>query len=251
MEYLYDRARVPGRPARGARTPISAAGQARDRDRRRRHRRGLRRPRAPRGRGVGHADRAARRAAARAPRRPHAVAALADEAAHARYALKEGGERDFAISTTALTGNGRRRADPLGAEHAASRRSTRSRAPRSRIRRELVLLAMGFLSPEQPLLEALGRRARRARQRASAGAYATSAPGVFAAGDARRGQSLIVWAINEGRQCARVADRYLRGLPGGDPARGVRGRVRALRLAGPGRRPAADRRRRMTRSSCG
>ena len=42
---------------------------------------------------------------------------------------------------------------------------------------------------------------------------------MFAAGDARRGQSLIVWAINEGRQCARVADRYLRGLPGGDPRR--------------------------------
>ena len=43
-----------------------------------------------------------------------------------------------------------------------------------------------------------------------AGAYATSAEGVFAAGDARRGQSLIVWAINEGRQCARVVDRWLR-----------------------------------------
>ena len=51
-----------------------------------------------------------------------------------------------------------------------------------------------------------------ARGNAKAGAYATSVPGVFAAGDARRGQSLIVWAINEGRQCARVADRYLREL---------------------------------------
>jgi glutamate synthase (NADPH/NADH) small chain len=81
---------------------------------------------------------------------------------------------------------------------------------------ELVLLAMGFLHPEQPLLEALGVK-RDARGNAKAGAYATSADGVFAAGDARRGQSLIVWAINEGRQCARVVDRYLRELPAVDP----------------------------------
>ena len=56
-----------------------------------------------------------------------------------------------------------------------------------------------------------------ARGNAKAGAYATSADGVFAAGDARRGQSLIVWAINEGRQCARVVDRYLRERPLEDP----------------------------------
>ena len=80
----------------------------------------------------------------------------------------------------------------------------------------LVLLAMGFLYPEQPLLEALGVE-RDQRGNAKAGAYATSADGVFAAGDARRGQSLIVWAINEGRQCARVADRFLRQLPARDP----------------------------------
>ena len=55
------------------------------------------------------------------------------------------------------------------------------------------------------------------RGNAKAGAYATSAEGVFAAGDARRGQSLIVWAINEGRQCARMVDRYLRDLPERDP----------------------------------
>ena len=75
---------------------------------------------------------------------------------------------------------------------------------------------MGFLHPEQALLEALGVE-RDQRGNAKAGAYATSAEGVFAAGDARRGQSLIVWAINEGRQCARVADRYLRELPPRDP----------------------------------
>ena len=50
--------------------------------------------------------------------------------------------------------------------------------------------------------------------------YTTSVDGVFAAGDARRGQSLIVWAINEGRQCARIVDRYLAGLGGGAVSRG-------------------------------
>ncbi|MDQ3770222.1 MAG: FAD-dependent oxidoreductase, partial [Actinomycetota bacterium] len=76
---------------------------------------------------------------------------------------------------------------------------------------DLVLLAMGFLHPEQPLLEALGVDTD-PRGNAKAGAYATSADGVFAAGDARRGQSLIVWAINEGRQCARMVDRHLNAL---------------------------------------
>ena len=71
-------------------------------------------------------------------------------------------------------------------------------------------------SLEPALLDALGVE-KDPRGNAKAGAYATSADGVFAAGDARRGQSLIVWAINEGRQCARVADRYLRGLPERDP----------------------------------
>jgi len=75
---------------------------------------------------------------------------------------------------------------------------------------------MGFLSPEPLVLEQLGVE-KDQRGNAKAGAYATSAEGVFAAGDARRGQSLIVWAINEGRQCARVVDRYLNGLPEKDP----------------------------------
>ena len=76
---------------------------------------------------------------------------------------------------------------------------------------QLVLLAMGFLGPEQHVLEQLAVEPD-ARSNAKAPTYATSAEGVFAAGDARRGQSLIVWAINEGRQCARMVDRYLSGL---------------------------------------
>ena len=74
---------------------------------------------------------------------------------------------------------------------------------------QLVLLAMGFLHPEQPLLDQLGvEKDPRGNVKAVA-PYTTSVDGVFAAGDARRGQSLIVWAINEGRQCARMVDRYL------------------------------------------
>jgi len=77
---------------------------------------------------------------------------------------------------------------------------------------QLVLLAMGFLGPEQPLLESLKLdRDPRSNVKADYGKYATNLPGVFAAGDCRRGQSLIVWAINEGRGAAREADRFLMG----------------------------------------
>ena len=77
---------------------------------------------------------------------------------------------------------------------------------------QLALLAMGFLGPEQPLLEQLGiERDPRSNVKADHGNYATSIKGVFAAGDCRRGQSLVVWAFNEGRGAARECDRYLMG----------------------------------------
>ncbi len=77
---------------------------------------------------------------------------------------------------------------------------------------ELVLLAMGFLGPEQALLKDLKVETDpRSNVKADYGKYATSVPGVFAAGDARRGQSLVVWAINEGRGAARECDRFLMG----------------------------------------
>jgi glutamate synthase (NADPH/NADH) small chain len=77
---------------------------------------------------------------------------------------------------------------------------------------QLVLLAMGFLGPEQPLLEALGvERDPRSNAKAEFEKYSTSIKGVFAAGDCRRGQSLVVWAFNEGRGAARECDRYLMG----------------------------------------
>jgi glutamate synthase (NADPH) small chain len=77
---------------------------------------------------------------------------------------------------------------------------------------QLVLLAMGFLGPEQPLLDALGlERDGRSNVKAEYGKYTTNIPSVFAAGDCRRGQSLVVWAFNEGRGAARECDRYLMG----------------------------------------
>ncbi len=77
---------------------------------------------------------------------------------------------------------------------------------------QLVLLAMGFLGPEQPLLADIGvERDSRSNVQAEYGRYQTSIKGVFAAGDCRRGQSLVVWAINEGRGAAAVCDRYLQG----------------------------------------
>jgi glutamate synthase (NADPH/NADH) small chain len=77
---------------------------------------------------------------------------------------------------------------------------------------QLVLLAMGFLGPEQPLLEALGvERDPRTNVKAELGKFQTSLARVFAAGDCRRGQSLVVWAFHEGRGAARECDRFLMG----------------------------------------
>ncbi|HOW64371.1 MAG TPA: glutamate synthase subunit beta [Candidatus Paceibacterota bacterium] len=77
---------------------------------------------------------------------------------------------------------------------------------------QLVLLAMGFLGPEDALLNQLGvGRDDRSNVRAEYGLFATNRPGVFAAGDMRRGQSLVVWAIHEGRAAARECDRFLMG----------------------------------------
>jgi glutamate synthase (NADPH/NADH) small chain len=77
---------------------------------------------------------------------------------------------------------------------------------------QLVLLALGFLGPEDQLLRQLGvAQDERSNVRAEPGRYMTSLPGVFSAGDMRRGQSLVVWAIHEGREAAREIDRYLTG----------------------------------------
>ncbi len=86
----------------------------------------------------------------------------------------------------------------------------------ARLAADLVLLAMGFVSPVPDVLEAFGV-AKDPRGNAKAatdgrGSYVTSVPKIFAAGDMRRGQSLVVWAIREGRQCARAVDEFLMGF---------------------------------------
>jgi glutamate synthase (NADPH/NADH) small chain len=83
------------------------------------------------------------------------------------------------------------------------------------VKADLVLFAMGFTGPVASVLDTFGV-ARDARGNAlasteGAGSYTTSVPKVFTAGDMRRGQSLVVWAIREGRQCARAVDEFLMG----------------------------------------
>jgi glutamate synthase (NADPH/NADH) small chain len=123
------------------------------------------------------------------------------------YALKEGGERQFAISTARLSGG-----DSVEQIHWVRNSGAPPFEPLPGTEEshpaELVLLAMGFVGPEAALLEALGV-ARDARGNVEATGYASSVPGVFAAGDARRGQSLVVWAIEEGRRCATAVDAWL------------------------------------------
>ena len=128
------------------------------------------------------------------------------------YALKEGGHRDFAISTTEMIGsNGKieqiRWTQNSGKPPFEPIPGTDETRPA-----DLVLLAMGFLGPEQALLKEIGVEVDpRSNIKADYGKFGTSLPGVFAAGDCRRGQSLVVWAINEGRAAARECDRYLMG----------------------------------------
>ena len=75
---------------------------------------------------------------------------------------------------------------------------------------QLVLLALGFVGPEVSLAEQFGLELdRRSNVLANTTDYETSQPGIFAAGDCRRGQSLVVWAIREGRQAAEACHRYL------------------------------------------
>jgi len=132
----------------------------------------------------------------------------------------EGGERIYARLTKALRGQDGRVTALEGVqvrfgEPEASGRPTIEEVPGSEfsLPADLVLLAMGFLNPwQEGLLEDLDvAKDARGNVRADTREFATSEPGVFAAGDCRRGQSLVVWAIWEGREAARAVDRYLTG----------------------------------------
>ena len=130
---------------------------------------------------------------------------------------EEGVERDWSIATKSLVGEGGR-VKTLKAVRLAWKDGKPAEIAGSEFElpAELVLLAMGFVSPVQSLLEEFGvEKDARGNVRATtegAGSYTTSVPKVFAAGDMRRGQSLVVWAIREGRQCARAVDEFLMGF---------------------------------------
>jgi glutamate synthase (NADPH) small chain len=133
-------------------------------------------------------------------------------------AHEEGGERLFSISTERFTGDGSGRVRALHAVHVtATREAGRVRVERKagseiELEADLVLLAMGFTGPERNgLLTALDVRLTERGTVWRDSQWMTSQPGVFVAGDMQRGQSLIVWAIAEGRSAARGADVYLTG----------------------------------------
>ena len=129
---------------------------------------------------------------------------------------EEGCARDWSIATKRLEGsNGK--VEKLIAARVEWREGKMLEVPDSEfeIKADLVLLAMGFVSPVQQVLGAFGiEQDARGNARATTDgvkAYASSVSKVFAAGDMRRGQSLVVWAIREGRQCARAVDLFLMG----------------------------------------
>jgi glutamate synthase (NADPH/NADH) small chain len=132
------------------------------------------------------------------------------------HSHEEGVSRDWAVATKEFIGeNGRVKG--LRAARLDWKDGKMREIPGSEftLPADLVLLAMGFLGPVPQVLEAFGvERDARGNARATTdgpGCYATSVPKVFAAGDMRRGQSLVVWAIREGRQCARAVDEFLMG----------------------------------------
>ena len=129
---------------------------------------------------------------------------------------EEGCERDWSVATKSFVGeNGKVR--ELIASKVEWKDGKMQEMPNSefKMKADLVLLAMGFLGPQQNLLDQfkVDKDQRGNAKAATEGenCYATSRKKVFAAGDMRRGQSLVVWAIREGRQCARSVDEFLMG----------------------------------------
>ena len=136
---------------------------------------------------------------------------------------EEGCERDWAVTTKEFRGDGKGNVKALVAARVEWKKDEATgqmkmvEVPGSEweVKADLVLFAMGFVSPVGAVLDAFGV-AKDARGNARAGTdgpgcYATSVAKVFASGDMRRGQSLVVWAIREGRQCARAVDEFLMG----------------------------------------
>jgi glutamate synthase (NADPH/NADH) small chain len=129
---------------------------------------------------------------------------------------EEGCEREFAISTKEFIGE-KGKVTGLKTVRVEWKDGKMQEVAGSEqlLKADLVLLAMGFVAPVSTVLKAFGVEAdNRGNAKASTefiGGYATNVPKVFAAGDIRRGQSLVVWAIREGRQAARAVDEFLMG----------------------------------------
>ena len=135
---------------------------------------------------------------------------LRTESAH-----EEGGVRDWAAGTTKFTGDADGRVKQLHAVRVGPPPKFEP-VPGSEftIEVDLVLLALGFTGPvKQGMIEQFGVELDARSNVATKGNYRSSVPGVFAAGDMRRGQSLVVWAIAEGRSAAQAVDQYLRNSP--------------------------------------
>ena len=132
-------------------------------------------------------------------------------------AHEEGGERLYSVSTERFVGDGGRVRALEAARVEAVKKDGRLQfvpVPDSRfeIKADLVLLAMGFVGPEKsPLLTDLGVTLTDRGNVSRDARWMTNVPGVFTAGDMQRGQSLIVWAIAEGRSAARAIDEHLMG----------------------------------------
>jgi glutamate synthase (NADPH/NADH) small chain len=129
---------------------------------------------------------------------------------------EEGCERVFAISTKEFIGEkGKVTGLKTVQVEMKDGKLTEVAGTEKVMKADLVLLAMGFVNPVATVLEAFGvDKDARGNAKASteeAGGYSTNVPKVFAAGDMRRGQSLVVWAIREGRQAARSVDAFLMG----------------------------------------
>ena len=129
------------------------------------------------------------------------------------YAMDEGGERRWRQSAIEIVGDDGRAQRIRGAHTGPGPDYAPVAGTEFELPAELVLIAIGFAHPEhEGLLTELGLELDR-RGNVKAPAYAASRARVFAAGDARRGQSLIVWAIAEGRRCARAVEKYLAEIP--------------------------------------
>lgn len=140
----------------------------------------------------------------------------AHEEARARFGMDP---RRYGMETLEFIGDSRGRVKALRVCQVDWTRPGDGQAPFRRVEGteqvvegDLVLLALGFRGPESKVSDALGvERDDRSNYRTGPDTFATNVPGVFAAGDCRRGQSLVVWAIKEGRDAARAIDRYLGG----------------------------------------